>query len=122
MRLPSSPVFVALVIVAALFAAPGASVDPESLPLLSIMQAHLDAIQSSFGFLSPPGVSRALSMHTEAVWNAVMPYTETLLPTLELEVDRRPVAEHTQANRATAATMAAYWCWAVTRRSTARLR
>ena len=43
-------------------------------------QLSLDMIAASFGFLSPPGVARALSMVTTAEWNAMVPYTKDWLP------------------------------------------
>ncbi|NER25710.1 MAG: hypothetical protein F6J96_34460 [Symploca sp. SIO1C2] len=43
-------------------------------------QLALDMIAASFGFLSPPGVARALSILTTSEWNAMVPYTADATP------------------------------------------
>ena len=51
--------------------------------------AHLadDMIATSFGFLSPPGVARALSMLMTAMWNAAAPFDKHMVPVI---VERFP--------------------------------
>ena len=56
------------------------AVDPMAKAVRDWSHLTLDMIAASFGFLSPPGVGRALSMVTTAEWNAMVPYTDNWLP------------------------------------------